>query len=201
LNSSLTHLSTVGVNVCTAVNQHKVKTIAWRRFLTIVRRFLQNKIQKALCRSHTHSSVRPTSRSSVVYLASSAWDFASRRKRPLRLVQSMTLAVQQLVQPRLVVPTISSMFKYKAYAEPLPVPHRQHGFFQVRTSIPAWGHEITCVNVMCLYCPILNKLEFFLADLSRGSRIAPCRRAAIRMDKRTDMTNLEVPFRMRIRQK
>jgi len=32
----------------------------------------------------------------------------------------------------------------------LYVPHRQHGLCQVRTSVLAWGQEITWVSAMCL---------------------------------------------------
>jgi len=84
---------------------------------------------------------------------------------------------------------------YKAYSEPLPVSHKQHDLFQVRTSVMTWGHEITWVNVMWIL-PLsdLNQTGIFLADLSRGSLIATRRRADIRMDIRTDMKNLKSLF-------
>jgi len=40
--------------------------------------------------------------------------FASRRKRPVRMVQSMTLAVQQLVQKRLVTQTKPNMPQHQS---------------------------------------------------------------------------------------
>ena len=209
LNSALTHLSTVPVNGCTAVNQHKVKIIAWRRFLTIIIHFLQSyKIWRPrpffrpsdllfICGLPCIGRLRFCVTEETVCPTCTAHD-----AHCAAIVSAMPRCSDDTQHVSIIKHTLSLCLYHTDSTASFRYEHQSWlGGMKLR----GW---MLCVSYCC---PILTKREFLrqiswervelLHAVSRGSRIAPCRRADIWMDIRTGMTKLVVPFRMLIRQK